>query len=137
MNCVDQPTAAQFCSWTGGRLPDEEEWEVAARGASAQAFPWGKGSPVGNELCWDRRVSGLGTCPVGQFPGGASPVGALDMAGNVWEWTSSKLGEGGVVRGGGWTNFLSRFVSPTYRWPLVPAMRLNCLGFRCVMPQPK
>lgn len=140
MNCVDQATASQYCAWEGGRLPDEEEWEYAARGQQANRFPWGARPPnataTDNPLCWDRRKSEDGTCAVGQFPGGASPAGAVDMAGNVWEWTASRIGDGNVVRGGGWTNFLSRLVSPTYRWPLVPSTRLNCLGFRCVRPIP-
>jgi formylglycine-generating enzyme required for sulfatase activity len=136
MNCVDEASAGQFCAWEGGRLPTEEEWEYAARGPEGSRFPWGASVPTapGGALCWDRRATSQGTCAVGQFPLGASPSGALDMAGNVWEWTSSRTPEGHVVRGGGWTNFLPRFVSATYRWPLVATTRLNCVGFRCVRP---
>jgi formylglycine-generating enzyme required for sulfatase activity len=138
MNCVEEATAAQFCAWEGGRLPDEEEWEHAARGTAPTRFPWGSLAPAApaGDLCWDRRVTARGTCAVGQFPAGASQGGALDMAGNVWEWTTSHLGSdpSNVVRGGGWTNFLPRMVSATYRWPLPPTTRLNCLGFRCVRP---
>jgi formylglycine-generating enzyme required for sulfatase activity len=133
MNCVDEATASLYCKWEGARLPAEEEWEYAARGPSGARFPWGASSPRG-ELCWDRRMTAQGTCAAGQYPAGASPVGALDMAGNVWEWTSSRLDGSNVVRGGGWTNFLPRLVSSTYRWPLVATTRLNCLGFRCVRP---
>jgi formylglycine-generating enzyme required for sulfatase activity len=137
MNCVDEPTAAAFCAWEGGRLPDEAEWELAARGPDASRYPWGASTPK-DELCWDRRVTGQGTCAVGSFPRGASATGALDMAGNVWEWTASRVADGpggsarNVVRGGGWTNLLPRLVSATYRWPVTPMTRLNCLGFRCV-----
>jgi eukaryotic-like serine/threonine-protein kinase len=133
MNCLDAAAAAQYCASTGGRLPSEEEWEYAARGAEAKIYPWGA-APRGASapLCWDRRDSGQGTCEVGRFAAGASPFGALDMSGNVWEWTASSLSGGRVVRGGGWTNFLPRFVSATYRWPLPATTRLNCLGFRCV-----
>jgi len=134
MNCVDEDAAARYCASLGKRLPEEEEWEWAARGPSGARFPWGETAPLapGGALCWDRRAGGLGTCPVGQFAAGASAAGALDMAGNVWEWTASRSPEGNVVRGGGWTNFLSRFVSATYRWPVTPKTRLNCIGFRCV-----
>jgi formylglycine-generating enzyme required for sulfatase activity len=134
MNCVDEASAARYCAWEGGRLPTEEEWEYAARGPSSPRFPWGAAVPSapGGALCWDRRATAQGTCAVGQFPDGASFAGAVDMAGNVWEWTSSRTTEGSVVRGGGWTNFLPRLVSATYRWPLFPTTRLNCVGFRCV-----
>jgi len=134
MNCVDEASADRYCTWEGGRLPTEEEWEYAARGPSGSRFPWGEATPVSAVLCWDRRASALGTCTVGERPLGASFAGALDMAGNVWEWTSSRTSEGNVVRGGGWTNFLPRLVSATYRWPLPEATRLNCVGFRCVRP---
>jgi formylglycine-generating enzyme required for sulfatase activity len=140
MNCVDAAAAAAFCAAEGGRLPDEEEWEYAARGPSGARFPWGPRAPgrAGETapLCWDRRATGLGTCAVGQSPAGASRFGALDMAGNVWEWTSSRTADGSIVRGGGWTNFLPRLVSTTYRWPLARETRLHCLGFRCVRPVP-
>jgi formylglycine-generating enzyme required for sulfatase activity len=137
MNCIDETSADAFCrAEGGGALPDEEQWEYAARGPHGERFPWGASSPSAGSsvLCWDRRATGEGTCAIGRFPEGASPFGLLDMAGNVWEWTSSRTSEGSVVRGGGWTNFLARFVSATYRWPLLPTTRLNCIGFRCVRP---
>ena len=111
--------AMAFCGWVNVRLPTEAEWEKAARWTDGRAFPWGNESPTA-ALCnfsgaylWD-------TTPVGAYPKGASPYGVLDMAGNVWEWTSSLIweypydasdgreGSGGwnarVLRGGAWNS---------------------------------
>ena len=138
INCIDHEAATAYCGFRNAHLPTEIEWEYAARGPSASPFPWGDRAPVPgaaeSPLCWDRRANKQGTCAAGQFAGGATRDGVLDMSGNVWEWTSGKIGGGDVVRGGGWTNFLPRFVNATYRWPLVKSTRLNCIGFRCAAP---
>jgi formylglycine-generating enzyme required for sulfatase activity len=82
------------------RLPAEEEWERAARGTDGRDYPW-PGEFDGNRAnTWE---SGIGsTAAVCTYPLGMSPVGAWDMAGNVWEWTVSEEGEYRVVRGGSW-----------------------------------
>ncbi|MFW5692271.1 MAG: SUMF1/EgtB/PvdO family nonheme iron enzyme [Chloroflexota bacterium] len=86
-NCVDWFDASDHCEARGARLPTEAEWEYAARGPDSLAYPWGSGF-VANNVVYGSNSDNQ-TAPVGSRPGGASWVGALDMSGNVWEWTSS------------------------------------------------
>jgi formylglycine-generating enzyme len=90
MNCISKEEAERYCTKQGKRLPSEAEWQAAAGGTDARIFPWGNDAPA-EQLCWRKssKAPDDGTCPVGSFPEGASPFGALDMAGNVEEWTST------------------------------------------------
>ena len=93
--------AEAFCEWLGpdARLPTGDEWEAVARGAGASAFPWGD---VFEAQRCNSADSGWGwTTPVTAHPDGASPFGAEEMAGNVWEWVAGRTADGwATVRGG-------------------------------------
>src|SRR5262245_23229239 len=84
---VSWDDAAAFCAWAGGRLPSEAEWERAARGDDGRTWPWGDEPPSPERAVF----ASVDTAAVGSRKAGASPFGALDLAGNVWEWTASVL----------------------------------------------
>jgi formylglycine-generating enzyme required for sulfatase activity len=133
--------ARAFCRFAKGRLPNEDEWEKAARGADGREFPWGNEATC-TRANWGN-FDGEGPCrehnpgkpaPVGSYPSGQSPYGIEDLAGNVWEWVDGRYEDEPdrrIVRGG---SCCSYFVEPraANRNAFAPDHRDADLGFRCV-----
>ena len=142
--------AADYCAWAGGQLPTEAQWEYAARGPESLKYPWGDGAPDETLLNYNLNVGR--TTDVGSYPAGASWVGALDMAGNVWEWVADwydadyydsspaanpagpASGSAKVLRGGSWYGH-TRLVRGVHRSYYSASYRSGSIGFRCLVPQ--
>jgi hypothetical protein len=124
--------ANAYCDWAGGRLPTATEWEVAARGAKGNLFPWG---PRFNaDLCSaiDRATDGPQS--VYLHAAGASEWGVQDLCGNVFEWTSDIAPQTPdrrrIVMGGAWTS-RPWLTLPTLHCHRDPSCRYVDVGFRC------
>jgi formylglycine-generating enzyme required for sulfatase activity len=117
------------------RLPNEEEWERAARGTDGREYPWGQGFDVAKANLKIGPRPAEGTTAVMTYPGGVSPDGVWDCSGNVWEWTGSwyREGETRVLRGGSWFFSLEWSARCAYRYFAPPSSFDAYLGLRVVV----
>jgi formylglycine-generating enzyme required for sulfatase activity len=138
--------AIAYCEYVNRRLPTEAEWEKAARGTDGNIYPWGNVDPKANLLNFNGNQGD--TTEVGSYPAGESIYGALDMAGNVWEWVNDwyddkyyssspssnppgpTSGDYKVLHGGMW-NDDGYDVRSSYRNGYDLAFSDYSLGFRC------
>jgi len=145
---VSWEQAQEYCAWSGRRLPSEAEWEKAARGEDGRICPWGNQAPDASLLNYNGEFAD--TTPAGNFPAGASPYGALDMSGNVWEWVADwydsqyyqqspsdnpygpESGSRHVLRGGSWYYELN-YIRAAARFSASASTTLNDVGFRCAL----
>ena len=131
---VSQIDAKNHCEALDKRLPTEQEWEKAARGTDGRVYPWGNKfdltAAVTSETDFGKHPPH--PMPVGSRQKGKSPFGAMDMSGNVWEWTSSSEGRYFLLKGGSF--FEDRdYAAVTSKLLSIPDDSKDYIGFRCAI----
>lgn len=141
--------AAEYCRVLNRRLPNEAEWERAARGPQNYTYPWGFQFDITRAM--SSITANAGTVPVEEYANGQSPYGVLNMAGNVEEWVNDwyqadyykqdgaagpnpqgpAVGIERVIRGGSWDT-IPLFLRAVHRRSAAPDQPSASIGFRCV-----
>ncbi|OIO37014.1 MAG: hypothetical protein AUJ76_01270 [Candidatus Omnitrophica bacterium CG1_02_41_171] len=127
---VSWEDAAAYARWSGKRLPSEIEWEKAARGIDGRLYPWG--NKFEENRCNAGAFGRKGTSPAGSYSNGISPYGCFDMAGNVWEWSSTLYDtkhKWHLARGGSWADGEGEITTVARSNPITAS---PTGGFRCV-----
>lgn len=130
--------ANAFAQWLGKRLPNQIEWEYAARGPKGLVYPWGNEWDPARCNSNDKNVpNGRDLTPVDAYPKGASPFGVKDLVGNLCEWTCTPYGTSHVVKGGFWKQHQPYRFRAACR--LMTQWGINAqdyIGFRCAEDVP-